>query len=152
MFTSSLHNIKSKFLKIIIINKLNFGKGWKEFALLMILLVSGVSMIGARWSEGWKLWLSGGQAWLVGQRLVAGQPPSPSFLSFSSTIYLFGSTTTPLGQSRGAMATWAGRPTAILGQLTTSWLPYNRVAKGSLLLHATRSQETPNFLNPSPSF
>jgi hypothetical protein len=44
-----------------------------------------------------------------GQRLVAGWP-SLSFLPFPSTIYLFSSTTTPLGQSRGAMAAWAGRP------------------------------------------
>jgi hypothetical protein len=53
MFISSLHIIKSKnFNKII--NKKNFGKGWNEFALLLILLVSGVSMTGARWSGGWK--------------------------------------------------------------------------------------------------
>jgi hypothetical protein len=54
-------------------------------------------------------------------------------------------------QSRGAMATWAGRPATILGQSTTSWLTYKRVAKGSLLLHPTSSQVTSNFLNPSPS-
>jgi hypothetical protein len=28
---------------------------------------------------------------------MAGRPPSPSFLPFPSTIYLFSSTTTPLG-------------------------------------------------------
>jgi hypothetical protein len=53
--------------------------------------------------------LSGGQAWPVGQRLVADRPPSPSFLPFPSTIYLFSSTTTPLGQSNGEMTTWADR-------------------------------------------
>jgi hypothetical protein len=31
----------------------------------------------------------------------------------------------------------------------TPWLPYKRVAKGSLL-HLTSSQATSNFLNPSP--
>jgi hypothetical protein len=45
MFISSLHNIKSKNLKI---NNKNFGKGLKEFALLLMLLVSGESMIGAK--------------------------------------------------------------------------------------------------------
>jgi hypothetical protein len=49
MFISLLHNIKSKKFKIIIkINNKNFGKGCREFALLLMLLVSGVSMIGAR--------------------------------------------------------------------------------------------------------
>jgi hypothetical protein len=86
---------------------------------------------------GMKVRLSGDQAWSVAQRLGAGQSRSPSFLPFPSTIYLFSSTTTPLGKSRGAMATWAGRLTIILGRPATSWLPYNRVAKGSLLLHPT---------------
>jgi hypothetical protein len=49
------------------------------------------------------------------------------------------------------MATWAGQSTTILGRLATSWLPYKRVAKGSLLLHPTSSQATSNFLNPSAS-
>jgi hypothetical protein len=49
------------------------------------------------------------------------------------------------------MATWAGRPTTILGWLDTSWLSYKSVAKGSLLFHPTSSQATSNFLNPSPS-
>jgi hypothetical protein len=52
MFISSLHNIKYKIFKKI--KKKNFVKGWMEFALLLMLLVSGVSMIGARWSGGWK--------------------------------------------------------------------------------------------------
>jgi hypothetical protein len=47
MFISSLQNIKYKIFKKII-NKKNFGKGGKEFALLLMLLISGVSMIGAR--------------------------------------------------------------------------------------------------------
>jgi hypothetical protein len=46
-----MNNINLKFSKI---NKKNFEKGWKEFVLLLMLLVSGVSMIGARWSGGWK--------------------------------------------------------------------------------------------------
>jgi hypothetical protein len=33
----------------------------------------------------------------------------------------------------------------------TPWLPYIRVAKGSLLLHPTSSKAISNFLNPSPS-
>jgi hypothetical protein len=32
--------------------------------------------------------LSGSQAWPVGQRLVAGRPPSPCFRPFRATIYL----------------------------------------------------------------
>jgi hypothetical protein len=51
MFISSLHNIKSKNSKI---NKKNFGKRWKELALLLMLLVSGGSKRGTRWSGGWK--------------------------------------------------------------------------------------------------
>jgi hypothetical protein len=86
----------------------------------------------------------------VGQRLVAGWPPSPSFLPFPSTISLFSSTTTPLGQSLGALATWDAHLATILGRLATPWLPYKRVAKESLLL-PTSSQATLNFLNPSPS-
>jgi hypothetical protein len=49
MFISSLHNIKSKNFKKI--NKKNFGKRWKELALL---LVGGVSMRGTIWSGWWK--------------------------------------------------------------------------------------------------
>jgi hypothetical protein len=52
MFISSLHNIKSENFKKNKINKKNFGKGWKEFVLLLMLLVSGVSMIGARCCGG----------------------------------------------------------------------------------------------------
>jgi hypothetical protein len=39
------------------------------------------------------------------------------------------------------------RLATIPGQPATSWLPYKRVAKGSLLLHPTSSQETSNFLS-----
>jgi hypothetical protein len=66
-----------------------------------------------------------------GQRMVAGRPPSPSFLPFPSTIYLFSSATTTLGQSRVAMATWASRPATIIGRPATSWLPYKRVLRGA---------------------
>jgi hypothetical protein len=58
---------------------------------------------------------------------------------FPSTISIFSSTTTPLGQSLGALTTWAGHPATILGHIATPWLPYKRVAKGSLLLHPTSS-------------
>jgi hypothetical protein len=51
----------------------------------------------------------------------------------------------------GALATWAGYLITIFGRPATPWLPYKRVAKGSLLLHPTSSQATLNFLNPSPS-
>jgi hypothetical protein len=44
----------------------------------------------------------------------------------------------------------ADRP-KIGGRPTTSWLPYKRVVKGSLLLHPTSSQAISNFLNSSPS-
>jgi hypothetical protein len=70
---------------------------------------------------------------------LAGHPPSPSFPPFPSTISLFSSTTTPLGQNRGALVTWAGRPAPIHGRSATPWLPYTRVAKGSLLHHPTSS-------------
>jgi hypothetical protein len=81
-----------------------------------------------------------------------GQPATFSlFPPFPSTISHFSSSSTPLVQSRGAMATWAGRLATILGRPATSWLPYKRVAKGSLLLHPTSSQAASNFLNPSPS-
>jgi hypothetical protein len=83
-------------------------------------------------------------------KMVAGQPSSPSFLPFPSTIYLFSSTTAPLGQSIGTMTTWAAPPATMLDRPTTSWLPYKREAKESLLLHPTSSQATSNFLNPSP--
>jgi hypothetical protein len=82
---------------------------------------------------------------------LADRPPSPSFPPFPSTISLFSSTTTPLGQNGGALATWAARLATILGRPATHWLPYKRVAKGSLLLQPTRSQATSNFLNSSPS-
>jgi hypothetical protein len=49
------------------------------------------------------------------------------------------------------MATWAGRLATSLGRPVTPWVPYKRVAKGSLLLHTTSSQEKPCFQNPSPS-
>jgi hypothetical protein len=91
-------------------------------------------------------------SWQVSQRLVAGRPPSPSFLPLPSTIYLFSSTTTPLGQSRGRMATWACRLATILGQLAISWLPYKRVAKWSLLLHPISSQATSNFAESFSKF
>jgi hypothetical protein len=70
------------------------------------------------------------------QRLVAGRTPSPSF-----TLYYLplSSTTTPLGQNGGALATWTGCLATILGRPTTPWFPYKRVAKGSLLLHPTSS-------------
>jgi hypothetical protein len=61
----------------------------------------------------------------------------PSFSPFPSTISLFSSTTTPLGQNGGALDTWAGHPTTILGRPATPWLSYKRVAKGSLPLHPT---------------
>jgi hypothetical protein len=82
---------------------------------------------------------------MAGWPKIGGHPATFSLLSsFPSTIYPFSLTTTPLGQCRGAMATWAGRP-------ATSRLPYKRDAKGSLLLHPTCSQSTSNFLNPSSS-
>jgi hypothetical protein len=89
-----------------------------------------------------------GIEWMLGMASrpkIGGRPATFSLLfPFRSTIYPFSSTTTPLGQGRGAMATWVGR-------LTTSWLRYKRVAKGSFILHPTSSQATSNFLNPSPS-
>jgi hypothetical protein len=77
---------------------------------------------------------------MVGQPKIGGWPANFSLLSsFPSIVSLFSSTTTPLGQNGGALATWAGRPATILGQSATPWLPYKRVAKGSLLLHPTSS-------------
>jgi hypothetical protein len=51
----------------------------KEFALLLMLLASGVSMRGTRYGAERKWELSGGQMWSFGQRIMAGQPHSPSF-------------------------------------------------------------------------
>jgi hypothetical protein len=70
---------------------------------------------------------------------IGGRPATFSLLSSFPLLYLFSSTTTPLGQSTGAVATWAGRPATKLGRPATSWLPYKRVAKGSLLLYPTSS-------------
>jgi hypothetical protein len=82
---------------------------------------------------------------MASQPMIGGRPATfSSFLPFPSTIYLFSSTTTPLEQNRGALATWAGWP-------ANPWLPYKRVAMGSFLLHPTSSQAISNFLNPSPS-
>jgi hypothetical protein len=84
---------------------------------------------------------------LVVNICILWPPTTTSFLLSSFPlhyIYPFSSTTTPLGQRRGSLATWAGQP-------ATSWLPYKGVAKGSLLLHPKSSQATSNFLNPSPS-
>jgi hypothetical protein len=83
---------------------------------------------------------------------IGGQPITLSLLSSFTLHYLtLSSTTTPLGQNGGALATWAGRPATIHGQSATPWLPYKRVAKESFLLHPTSSYATSNFLNPSPS-
>jgi hypothetical protein len=54
----------------------------KGICLFLMLLVSGVSMRGARCGEEWKWVLSGGHVWLLGQRSMAGRPPSPSFPFF----------------------------------------------------------------------
>jgi hypothetical protein len=72
---------------------------------------------------------------MAGRPKIGGRLPTPSFLPFPSNIYIFSSTTTRLGQSRGAMAAWAGRLATILGRPATSWLPYKRVDKGSFLFH-----------------
>jgi hypothetical protein len=53
-----------------------------------MLLVSGVSMRGARCGEEGKWELSGGQVWLPGQRFMAGRPPSPSFPFYYLLLYL----------------------------------------------------------------
>jgi hypothetical protein len=70
---------------------------------------------------------------------MAGGPKIGGWASFSLHYLPLSSTTTPLGQNGGALATWASRPATILGWPTTPWLPYKRVAKGSLLLHPTSS-------------
>jgi hypothetical protein len=89
---------------------------------------------------------------MASQPKNGGRPATISLLSSFPLNYLpFSSTTTPLGQSLGTLATWAGRPVTILGRPATPWLPYKRVAKGSLLLLPTSSQTTLNFLNPSSS-
>jgi hypothetical protein len=132
-------------------NKKNFRKRWKEFALLLMLLVSGLNIKGSRCGGWWKVGESGGQSLAGYRKWVAGRPSPLSFSLFSSTTLSFTSTTTTLGSNGGALATWAGRPAISLGWPATPWLPYKRVAKGSLLLHPISSQATSNFLNPSPS-
>jgi hypothetical protein len=68
----------------------------------------------------------------------AGHLP-PLFPYFPSTIFPFISTTTPWGQIRELLATWASCPATYLGWSATPWLPYKRAAKGSLVLHPTSS-------------
>jgi hypothetical protein len=62
---------------------------------------------------------------------MAGRLPSPSFLPFPSTIYIFSSTTTPLGQSRGTMATWAGRPAPYLAGHPPRGSPIKGLSRGA---------------------
>jgi hypothetical protein len=138
-------------LKISKRNKKNFGKRWKKFPLLLMLLVSGLSIKGSTWGGWWKVEVNWGQSLAGLPKRVADRPSPPSFYIFSSTILSFTSTTTTLGDNGGALVTWASRLATSLGQPVTPWLPYKRVAKGSLLLHPTSSQATSNFLNSSPS-
>jgi hypothetical protein len=70
---------------------------------------------------------------------LAGHLP-PLFPYLPSTIFLFISTTAPWGQIGELLATWVGRPATYLGRSVTPWLPYKKVAKGSLFLHPISSQ------------
>jgi hypothetical protein len=77
---------------------------------------------------------------MAGRPKIGGRPATFSLLSFFPLHYLpLSSTTTPLGQNGGALATWAVGSATILGQSATPWFPYKRLAKGSLLLHPTSS-------------
>jgi hypothetical protein len=77
---------------------------------------------------------------MAGRPKVGGRPATFSLLSSFPLHYLpLSSTTTPLGQNGGALATWVHCPATILGRSATPWLPYKRVAKGSILLHPTSS-------------
>jgi hypothetical protein len=77
---------------------------------------------------------------MVGQPKIGGQPATFSLLSSFTLHYLpLRSTTTPLGQNGGALARRAGCSATILGRSATPWHPYNRVTKGSFLLHPTSS-------------
>jgi hypothetical protein len=77
---------------------------------------------------------------MAGRPKIGGWLVTFSLLSFFPLHYLpLSSTTTPLGQNGGALATWASCLATILGWSATPWLPYKRVAKGSLLLHPTSS-------------
>jgi hypothetical protein len=59
---------------------------------------------------------------MAGRPKIGGQPATFSLLSSFPLLYLpLSSTTTPLGQNGGALATWAGRPATILGWLATHW-------------------------------
>jgi hypothetical protein len=69
----------------------------------------------------------------------------PLFPSLPSTIFLFISTTTPWGQIGDLLTTWVGRPATYLGRSTTPWLPYKRVAKGSVVLHPISSAKFSKF-------
>jgi hypothetical protein len=80
MFISSLHNIKSKNFKKI--NKKNFGKGWKEFALLLMFLVNGVSMIGSKMK--WRMKV--GIEW---RPSMAGRPKNGGWLATFSLLSSF---------------------------------------------------------------
>jgi hypothetical protein len=82
-----LHNIKSKNFKKI--NKKNFEKGLKEFALLLILLVSGVSMIEVPIKIEWRMKV--GIEWrpsIAGRLKIGGQSTNFSLLSSFPLHYL----------------------------------------------------------------
>jgi hypothetical protein len=88
-----------------------------------------------RMKVGIERWLS-----MAGQPKIGGRPDTFSLLSSFPLHYLpLSSSTTPLRQNGGALATWAGRQATILGRLDSPWLSYKRVAKGSLFLHPTSS-------------
>jgi hypothetical protein len=95
-----------------------------------------------------------GRPSMAGRPKIVGWPATFSLLSFVPPL------STPLAQPPHVWdkveGQWphelAGRPATILGRPTTTWLPYKRVAKGSLLLHPASSQATSSFLNPSPSY
>jgi hypothetical protein len=99
-----------------------------------MLLVSGVSMRGARCGDESKWELSGGQVWPPGQISMAGRAPSPSFPFFPFyyiPLYLNHRT---LGTNWRAFGHMSWPP----GHLP--WLLYIRATKGSLVLHPISSQ------------
>jgi hypothetical protein len=98
MFTSSSHNIKSKISK-----KKHSNNNNKEIELWK--MMKGICFT----FDAFVMWGEHDRSkmkWRTKVRVewrqsMAGRPHSPSFLPFPSTIYLFSSATTPLGQSRG---------------------------------------------------
>jgi hypothetical protein len=98
--------------------------------------MKGIGFAFGQWSEyernKMKWWMKVGIEWrpsMAGRPKIGVQWATFSLLSsFPLHCLPLSSTTTPLGQNGGALATWASRPATILGRSATPCLPYTRIA------------------------